>query len=90
VLSLDSLDSSGIRNISFVGRVGTDILARMLDVAASAGSACHAGEITLSPVLKAMGVVPGVGLGAIRFSLGRGRTQEEIEEVVSRLTRALV
>ena len=73
---LESLDSSGIRNVSFVGRVGTDILAGMLDVAASTGSACHAGEITLSPVLKAMGVVPGVGLGPSASASGTaGRTR---------------
>jgi cysteine sulfinate desulfinase/cysteine desulfurase-like protein len=36
-----------------------------------------------------MGVVPEVGMGAIRFSLARNTMQEEIEEVVSRLTRAL-
>jgi cysteine desulfurase len=76
-------------NVSFIGRVGGDILARMPEVAASTGSACHAGEVTLSPVLKAMGIAPEVGKGAIRFSLGRSTTQEEIEEVVDRWTRVL-
>jgi cysteine desulfurase len=76
-------------NVSFVGRVGADILAAMPDVAASTGSACHSGEITLSPVLKAMGVAPQVGMGAIRFSLGRGTTPEEIDGTFDRLTRAL-
>jgi len=76
-------------NVSFVDRAGADILARMPDVAASTGSACHAGEITLSPVLNAMGISPEVGVGAIRFSLGRSTTPEEIEEVVKRLTRTL-
>jgi cysteine desulfurase len=72
-------------NVSFVGCMGAEILARMPDVGASTGSACHAGQITLSPVLRAMGVTPEIGMGAIRFSLGRNTTQEEIEEVVSRL-----
>jgi cysteine desulfurase len=76
-------------NVSFIGQSGADILARMPDVAASTGSACHAGEVTLSPVLKAMAVAPEIGMGAIRFSLGRATTAEEIEEVVSRLKRAL-
>ena len=74
-------------NVSFVDRVGADILARMPRVAASTGSACHAGEITLSPVLRAMGIAPEIGMGAIRFSLGRNTTQEQIEEVVEQLTR---
>ena len=76
-------------NVSFVGRVGADILARIPEVAASTGSACHSGEITLSPVLKAMAIAPDVGMGAIRFSLGRSTTQAEIEEVIHRLTQAL-
>ena len=76
-------------NVSFLGRVGADILARIPEVAASTGSACHSGEITLSPVLKAMGIAPDVGMGTIRFSLGRSTTQAEIEEVIHRLTQAL-
>ena len=76
-------------NVSFVGRVGAEILARMPDVAASTGSACHTGALTLSPVLAAMGVAPEVGMGAIRFSLGRWTTGDQIEQVVDRLRRAL-
>ncbi len=76
-------------NVSFVGHVGAEILARTPDVAASTGSACHSGQITLSPVLAAMGIAPEVGMGAIRFSLGRGTTQDEVEEVVDQLRRVL-
>ncbi len=74
-------------NVSFVGRVGADILAALDGVAASTGSACHAGRIDLSPVLKAMGVAPEVGMGAIRFSLGRMTTEEEIDAVVEALSK---
>ena len=76
-------------NVSFVGRVGADILAAMPDVAASTGSACHAGRVTLSPVLQAMKVAPDVGMGAIRFSLGRSTTEGEVGEVVRQLRRAV-
>ncbi len=76
-------------NASFINHVGVEILARMPDIAASTGSACHAGRITLSPVLKAMGIAPEVGMGAIRFSLGRSTTQNEIEYVVDQLRQAL-
>ena len=76
-------------NVSFVGHVGAEILARMPDIAASTGSACHAGQITFSPVLEAMGVAPEIGRGAIRFSLGRGTTSDEIDEVVGQLQRVL-
>ena len=76
-------------NVSFVGMVGAEILARLDGVAASTGSACHAGRVELSPVLEAMRIEPVVGMGAIRFSLGRSTTAQEIEAVVDRLTRAL-
>jgi cysteine desulfurase len=75
-------------NVSFVGRVGADILAAMPNIAASTGSACHAGQITLSPVLKAMGITPEVGMGAIRFSLGRSTTESELDVAVRELRRA--
>ena len=73
-------------NVSFIGRVGAEILERLDGIAASTGSACHAGQIELSPVLEAMCVAPEVGMGAIRFSLGRGTTREEIDIVVERLS----
>ncbi len=72
-------------NVSFVGRSGTEILTELDGIAASTGSACHAGRIELSPVLQAMGVAPEVGMGAVRFSLGRGTTRSEIDTVVERL-----
>lgn len=72
-------------NVNFVGKVGSTTLSGLKDVAASTGSACHAGSVELSPVLKAMQVPPEIGMGAIRFSLGRTTTREEIEQAVSRL-----
>jgi cysteine desulfurase len=75
-------------NVSFVGMRGADILAALPEVAASTGSACHADSITLSPVLSAMGVTPEVGAGAIRFSLGRMTTRDEIVALAQRLGKA--
>ncbi|WP_456780722.1 MULTISPECIES: aminotransferase class V-fold PLP-dependent enzyme [unclassified Bradyrhizobium] len=72
-------------NVSFVGKIGADILAQLRDVAASTGSACHSGQIELSPVLAAMRVPERTGMGAIRFSLGRQTTVDEIDQVVARL-----
>lgn len=72
-------------NVSFINCIGAEILKGLDGVAASTGSACHAGRIELSPVLEAMSVTPEVGMGAIRFSLGRATTREEIASVGERL-----
>ena len=72
-------------NVSFVGRVGADILGQLHDVAASTGSACHSGQIELSPVLAAMSVPERIGIKAIRFSLRRYTTSDEIDDAVARL-----
>jgi len=72
-------------NVSFVGRIGGEILAALDGIAASTGSACHDGQVDLSPVLAAMGVAPEAGMGAIRFSLGRTTTGEEIRETLKAL-----
>jgi len=76
-------------NVNFVGRVGAKVLASLPGVAASTGSACHAGSITLSPVLAAMGVPPEEGMGAVRFSLGRATTWEELEDVLGVLNASV-
>ncbi len=76
-------------NISFVGKVGSKILGQLEGVAASTGSACHEGSVELSPVLKAMGVSEHVGMGAIRFSLGRTSNEDDIRHVVDRLKQVV-
>jgi cysteine desulfurase len=76
-------------NVSFVSRVGQDILDKIPQLAASTGSACHAGSIELSPVLKEMNVPEEIGMGAIRFSLGRYTTIEEIDTVIKSIKEIL-
>jgi cysteine desulfurase len=69
-------------NVSFAGRIGSEVLAALEGVAASTGSACHSGRRELSPVLQAMGMHESIGLGAVRFSLGRWTTTEELDHVL--------
>jgi cysteine desulfurase len=76
-------------NVGFPGHLGPEILSRIDGLAASTGSACHEGTHQLSPVLSAMGVPETVGLGAIRFSLGRNSTYDEVEVVVEQLATAM-
>jgi cysteine desulfurase len=57
-------------------------------VAASTGSACHAGEVHPSAVLLAMGISPGAARGSVRLSLGRGTTDDDIAQAAAALGRA--
>jgi len=72
-------------HVTFGGLRGHEILARLPHLAASTGSACHAGSLQISPVLAAMGAPHAVAMGAIRFSLGRSTTPAELENVVESL-----
>lgn len=51
-------------------------------VAVSAGSACTSGNVEPSYVLVAMGVPLDWAMGAVRFSLGRSTTAEDVDYVV--------
>ncbi|MBJ6750054.1 cysteine desulfurase family protein [Geomonas anaerohicana] len=70
-------------NVSFEGVVGADLLARLPEIAASTGSACHDGKAELSGVLKAMGLSRAQGFGAVRLSLGRLSTAEEMDRAAA-------
>jgi cysteine desulfurase len=75
-------------NVNFLNHIGAELLERTPEIAASTGSACHEGHIDLSPVLCAMGVRPEIGKGAVRLSVGRFTTEEEIDHAAEALLRA--
>jgi cysteine desulfurase len=58
------------------------------DVAASAGAACHSGEVRISHVLEAMGVLGEWARGAIRLSTGRNTTAEEVRVATAAIAQA--
>ncbi len=60
------------------------------DVAASAGAACHSGQIQISHVLRAMGVPEDWARGTIRLSTGRSTTREEINRATSAIAGAVL
>ena len=75
-------------NISFEGIEGESLLL-MLDnkgICASAGSACNSGSLDPSHVLTAIGVIPEIARGSIRFSLSAENTFEEVEYVIRVVT----
>lgn len=67
-------------NISIKGVVGEELLSQIPEIAASTGSACHAGSTEPSGVLLALDLTREQALGALRLSLGRWSTQEEVYE----------
>ncbi len=78
-------------NVSFQG-VDAEALVMLLDqhdICVSQGSACEAGAPEPSHVLKAMHVSDEEANSAIRFSLGRGNTEEEVDLVISALIECL-
>ena len=75
-------------NVNFAGCVGSELLAKTPEVAASTGSACHEGKVTQSPVLCAMGVPPALGRGALRLTVGRFTTEDEIDRAAAALIRS--
>lgn len=79
----------GTLNVSLPGHVGGNVLAKIPDLCASSGAACHSGDAKPSAVLTAMGVPRGRAIGAVRFSVGRPTTVVEIDRAIQLLTAAL-
>src|SRR5881296_2240500 len=74
----------GTANIAF-RHVESESIVLGLDlkgVAVSAGSACTAGHVEPSHVLVALGLPLDWAMGAVRFSLGRSTTADDIDYVV--------
>ena len=67
-------------NVSVPGLEGMQILDGIPAVMASTGAACHDRTVRLSHVLSAMSVSPETGMGALRFTVGRMNTMDQIEE----------
>jgi cysteine desulfurase len=72
-------------NVSIPG-ARSDHMLMALDargIAVSAGAACASGAVEPSPVLSAMGVRRDLAICALRLSMGRTTTSDEVDAVVS-------
>jgi len=77
-------------SLSFRGVEANTLLDEIGDrVAASAGAACHAGQVDVSAVLAAMRVPVEWAMGTVRFSVGRGTTAEEVDQAVQIVAEAV-
>jgi len=77
-------------SVSFPGMEASTILGSLDNLAASAGAACHADNIDVSPVLTAMGIPGDIAMGTIRLSTGKYTTFEEIDAAVEELSNAVL
>ena len=77
-------------NVRFPRVIGTALLDATPEIAASTGSACHAGGETASAVLLAMGIPAVDALGSVRLTLGRGTTADDVDRSAAALARAWV
>jgi cysteine desulfurase len=77
-------------SLSFKGLEANRILEEIgLEVAASAGAACHSDTVEISHVLQAMNLPIDWAKGTIRFSVGRMTTVEQIDKAVQVIVRAV-
>ncbi len=76
-------------NISFPGKVGSQVLENAPGLMASTGAACHDRSIKISHVIAAMDVPKRVAIGAIRLSLGRFTTRTDITLAAKAISSAL-
>ena len=71
-------------NLAFPG-IEAETLLLNLDlegICVSSGAACASGTLTPSHVLTAMGLTPAQASGSLRFSMGPGTTEAEVEPVL--------
>ena len=81
----------GLISLTIPG-IASDLLLIHLDnedIAVSSGSACSAGTISPSPVLKAMGISDKQNLETIRISAGRDNTSTEVDQLIKAMTHAI-
>ncbi len=78
-------------NLGFAGLGGEALLLAMSErgLCASGGAACASGSLEASEVLIAMGVEKRIGRGSVRLSLSRETTEEEIDEGIEIVCRAV-
>lgn len=80
---------SSVLNVSFGYVEGESLIMALKDLAVSSGSACTSASLEPSYVLRALGLDEELAHSAIRFSVGRFTTEEEIDYAIAVVCKAL-
>jgi cysteine desulfurase len=76
-------------NVSFAGVDGSALPIALKDIAISSGAACASGIASPSHVLRAMGVPHALSQSALRITLGRFTTEDEIDFAIEHIQAGL-
>jgi cysteine desulfurase len=90
-LTVNGADAPRLPNtlsVNFPDVVASDLLARIPELCASTGPACHSGATNMSATLAAMGLSPQVAQGTVRLSVGWFTSVEEVERAAELLIGA--
>lgn len=84
------LDSApGIVNLSFAGVDGESLLLSLREIAVSSGSACTSASMAPSYVLRGIGLADELAQSALRISMGRFTSEQDIDTCIACLSKAL-
>jgi len=76
-------------SMSFKGVEANTIVSELINVAVSAGAACHSDRVDISPTLTAMKIPPEYAMGTIRLSTGRYTTNSDIEKAIFEISKVI-
>lgn len=81
----------GNMSLSFDGYDGESLLHRLdlMGISVSTGSACNSESTQISHVLHGIGLSDQLAKGTIRISLGKNNTEEDIETIISALSKIM-
>jgi cysteine desulfurase len=90
-LTFNGADAPRLPNtlsVNFPDVIGSELLARVPQLCASTGAACHSGETTVSSTLAAIGLPAEIARGTVRLSLGRTTSEQDVKQAAQLLIAA--
>ena len=75
-------------SLNFPDVSGNELLARVPEICASTGAACHSTGTTLSDTLRAIGLRPAIAQGTVRLSLGWYSSEDDVDRAANLLLGA--